>query len=158
MSVYIITCRDLGVAKIGYSNDPLRRVQLLQTGSPAPITLEAVIPACEQNERELHGAFSDSRAHGEWFKICSKIDALVEQFRIGRKPSKDGRPRVAKVMELTGLSKSYASMIMSGARKPSWAAAIIVYEKTGWKHPMLAALSDNDIEVMSRHYTVRKAA
>lgn len=90
MSVYVITCRDLGVAKIGYSNAPLRRIDFLQTGSPAPIKLEAVIPACEQNERELHAAFSEHRAHGEWFRICAGIETLIAKFAA----SKGGKRRL----------------------------------------------------------------
>jgi hypothetical protein len=92
VSVYVITCRDLGVAKIGYSNDPLRRVQFLKTGSPAPVKLEAVIPADERNERELHKAFADNHSHGEWFRICAGIEELITKFATGvrrRKPFPD---------------------------------------------------------------------
>jgi hypothetical protein len=80
MSVYVITARDVGMAKIGYSNAPKRRLALLQTGSPAKLILEAVIPASRENEKQLHEAFSKSRGHCEWFKINADMESLIEAF------------------------------------------------------------------------------
>ena len=44
MSVYIITDRAAGLAKIGYSQTPKKRLTMLRTSSAADLRLEAVIP------------------------------------------------------------------------------------------------------------------
>lgn len=50
------------------------------------------------------------------------------------------------------ISKSHASEILSGARerKPSRALAIRIYRQTGWKHPVIADLDDDDIDLLAR--------
>lgn len=50
------------------------------------------------------------------------------------------------------ISKGHASEILSGARdrKPSRWLAIRIYRETGWKHPVIASLTDEDIDVLER--------
>lgn len=149
MSVYVITCRDLGVAKIGYSNDPLRRASFLRTGSPSPVKLEAVIPADERNERQLHKVYSDHRAHGEWFNLCPSIEGLIEKFQIGTRRRFAGI-RAADLVTAVGISQAYASMILTGKRRPPASLAIKIYRETGWRHEIIADASDSDMEAHAR--------
>ena len=93
MSIYIITVREFGVAKIGYSNNPRRRAATLSTANFAQTRLEAVIPGDRDCEAQLHEKFSGEKQRGEWFRICDGIENLITLFPIGRKPrkSKAGR-------------------------------------------------------------------
>jgi hypothetical protein len=66
-AVYAIRNDDRSVVKIGWSFDPLRRLQQLQTGSVDSLRLVAFIGASKKVEAELHELFADSRIRGEWF-------------------------------------------------------------------------------------------
>ncbi|WPZ05634.1 hypothetical protein [Pelagerythrobacter marinus] len=57
-------------------------------------------------------------------------------------------PSPKALTEATGISPSYASMILSGARVPARPLAIHILRKTGWRHPILADLSDEQIDVL----------
>lgn len=50
------------------------------------------------------------------------------------------------------ISKGHASEILSGARdrKPSRWLAIRIYRATGWKHPVIASLTDEEIDLLER--------
>jgi hypothetical protein len=67
----------MGLVKIGYSNNPKRRLQMLATGCPAPCTLLAVRDGDQRDERELHRKFSHLRSHGEWFRLTSKLRDFI---------------------------------------------------------------------------------
>lgn len=107
MSVYVITCRSLGVAKIGFSKNPAARAELIKTYCPGPTSLEAIVPAVTTNETDIHRALKDHRVHGEWFKLCDEIEALIEAHRYVPPPRE---PREIKMPEFKGseLSKYIA--------------------------------------------------
>lgn len=48
----------------------------------------------------------------------------------------------------TGISVPYASQLLSGSRNPSRPLAIHLLRTTGWKHPVLAELSDEQIDML----------
>lgn len=56
-------------------------------------------------------------------------------------------PLISDLRE-TGISQSYASMILSGARQPSRPLAIHIFRKTGWKHPLIADLTEEQMDVL----------
>lgn len=91
MSVYIITAREHGVCKIGFSTDPIYRFGALQVGSFAELKLESVIPATQEEELALHAANADHRVRGEWFKITPAIEKLIAAFPCDYKPKVKGR-------------------------------------------------------------------
>lgn len=59
-----------------------------------------------------------------------------------------------------GLSVPYASQILSGKRIPSRPLAIHIFRKTGWRHELIADLSDDDLAMLERiePYQAREAA
>lgn len=62
------------IVKIGYtSSHPKKRLRALQTGSPVPLVLWAYTNGTEQLEKAFHDAFSELRAHGEWFYAEYKL-------------------------------------------------------------------------------------
>lgn len=59
-------------------------------------------------------------------------------------------PAVSDIVAQAGISKSYASEIRSGVRKPSRPLAIHIFRKTGWRHSLIADLSDEQIAVLEQ--------
>ncbi len=50
-----------------------------------------------------------------------------------------------KLADLSGISVPYASQILTGARMPSQPLAIHLYRTSGWKHSIIAILTDAQI-------------
>lgn len=57
------------------------------------------------------------------------------------------RPRTSELAKAAGISKSYASEILTGSREPSRPLAIHMMRATGWRHPVIAGLTDEQIAV-----------
>ena len=83
MSVYIITCREAGQAKIGSASNPLERLRALQTGSPLCLMMEAIIPGDCAAERALHLRFAVERTRGEWFTLSDRLECFIKEFASG---------------------------------------------------------------------------
>ncbi|AIT81244.1 hypothetical protein JI59_16390 [Novosphingobium pentaromativorans US6-1] len=60
------------------------------------------------------------------------------------------KPSPRELREATGISQSYASMIANGVRDPSRPLAIHIFRKTGWKHPLIADLCADQIDVLEK--------
>ena len=59
-------------------------------------------------------------------------------------------PTISELREATGISQSYASMILSGVRPPSRGLAVHIFRKTEWRHSILDGLSDEEIDLLER--------
>ena len=57
-------------------------------------------------------------------------------------------PRTMELASTAGISKSYASEILSGARQPSRSLAIHIFRQTGWRHSSIADLSEEQIVLL----------
>ncbi len=71
------------------------------------------------------------------------------------------KPTIDQLREAAGISRSYASMILSGARRNiPRALAIHILRKTGWMHPSIADLTPEQIAVFEQvePYRTEKAA
>jgi transcriptional regulator with XRE-family HTH domain len=58
------------------------------------------------------------------------------------------KPSVKQVVDATGISKGYASDILSGRQQPSRRAAIHIYRHTRWKHELIAELTEEQIDAL----------
>jgi transcriptional regulator with XRE-family HTH domain len=58
------------------------------------------------------------------------------------------KPRTKDIASQAGISKSYESEILNGVRAPSRPLAIHIYRKTGWRHSLIADLSDEQLDVL----------
>lgn len=76
--IYFIEAVGLGLIKIGYANDVSERMRKLRPGCPAPLKLLGRLPGGIREERDLHRQLAKQRAHGEWFRRCPEIDALLQ--------------------------------------------------------------------------------
>jgi hypothetical protein len=73
-SVYFILAEETNRVKIGFSNEPERRLSDLQTGSPCTLRMLAVFPSNSVGtEKALHAKFAKQRVNGEWFHFHASI-------------------------------------------------------------------------------------
>ena len=79
--VYFIEAMANRHIKIGWANDPSRRLREFQTGSPTEYTLVGTIPGSRTLEQKLHRDFDEFHAQGEWFfgvkPLRDYIDSIV---------------------------------------------------------------------------------
>jgi len=57
-------------------------------------------------------------------------------------------PSQRELSARVGISQSYASMILNGKRDPSRPLAIHIFRRTGWKHDVIADLTDEQIDLL----------
>ena len=84
MYLYCIA-NDQGLCKFGFSREPQRRLQSLQTGSSDQLHLVETIAVPEPErvrhfERSLHGEFGHLRTRGEWFRCTPEQGASFLQW------------------------------------------------------------------------------
>lgn len=53
-----------------------------------------------------------------------------------------------RLSSVAGISLPYASQIISGNRQPSRSLAIHIFRTAGWKHPLIADLTDEQIDLL----------
>lgn len=58
------------------------------------------------------------------------------------------QPALKDLVAKTGISKGYASDILSGRQKPSRRAAIHIYRCTGWRHELIAELTEEQMTAL----------
>ena len=58
------------------------------------------------------------------------------------------KPRVKELVAAIGISKTYASDILSGKQPPSRPLAIHIFRKTGWRHESIAELTERHMKVL----------
>jgi transcriptional regulator with XRE-family HTH domain len=67
-------------------------------------------------------------------------------------------PRTTELANAAGISKSHASDILNGKRNPSRALAIHILRVTGWRHRLLASLTDAQIDLLETVEPWKRAA
>lgn len=70
--VYFIEAPEVGAVKIGYSEEPLRRLTELQPHSPVLLRLVFAVKGTYADERSLHERFAGWRIRGEWYSTTSR--------------------------------------------------------------------------------------
>lgn len=69
--IYFIESR--GFIKIGWTQNWRNRISNLQSASPEPITVLALLARPQIYERTMHKKFAAFRVRGEWFVDCKEI-------------------------------------------------------------------------------------
>jgi hypothetical protein len=59
-------------------------------------------------------------------------------------------PTARELCDATGISPSYAHMILSGDRKPARPLAIEIFRKLDWRHAVIADLTPEEIDTLER--------
>ncbi|MFC8765121.1 GIY-YIG nuclease family protein [Streptomyces sp. NPDC057193] len=78
--VYLIGSAESPLVKIGWTDNPERRLRTLQTGSAVPLAVLALFEGGAIVERALHRRFADKRQHGEWFNLGPDPVKVVSPF------------------------------------------------------------------------------
>lgn len=143
MSVYYVLAPDLGLVKIGFAEKPRIRFSKIQSDCPARLVLAAVENGDEATEAARHEQFAAYRQRGEWFRHEGSLREHIASLPpIQKKPlSLNGQ------LVSLGISKAYASMILSGKMRPAVALAIRIFRETGWRHERIATLTDEQMRV-----------
>jgi hypothetical protein len=68
-----------GAVKIGRSNNPKRRLQMIATGSPVACSIIGVMSGDASEERDLHDRFSKYRVRREWFELSPEVKSFIAQ-------------------------------------------------------------------------------
>lgn len=55
-----------------------------------------------------------------------------------------------ELSKATGISVPYASQILTTDRVPSRPLAIHIFRQTGWRHPRISELSEEQLEMLER--------
>jgi len=148
VSVYFITARTAGKAKIGFATDAASRFAKMKVDSPLPLTLERVIDGDIETEQALHARFGTSRTHGEWFDITPELDAFMASQPEYVRPVRRFLGR--DISDSCGISKSYASEILNGIRRPPLGLAVRIYREVGWRHPRITDLTEDELALLER--------
>jgi hypothetical protein len=72
--------------KIGYADDPSKRIPAIQTSSPYELEVLLIIDGNYNKEHELHKKFQNYRTSGEWFEYEETLKTFIkENFEFDRK-------------------------------------------------------------------------
>lgn len=73
VAVYLLQQGDAGPVKIGSTASLRQRLSALQTASPVPLRVLALLPGGQDEERALHARFTEHRLRGEWYEPAAEI-------------------------------------------------------------------------------------
>lgn len=76
--VYFIQSEE-GPIKIGFSDDPAKRLDQLQVASPSQLRLLGSLPCKSTREAAIHGYFAEHRLRGEWFRPAPELLAWIAE-------------------------------------------------------------------------------
>lgn len=71
--IYFIEIPGRDLIKIGYSENPSKRLGALQTSHPEKLVLLAAIPGSLKDERRQHERFVHLHVRGEWFRATDDL-------------------------------------------------------------------------------------
>jgi hypothetical protein len=146
VSVYYVLAPDLGLVKIGFAAEPKARFSKIQSDSPVRLVLMGFEDGDEAVEASRHIAFAEHRHRGEWFRL----DGLLSDHVAALAPIPLKPLSMNKRLVECGISKTYASMILSGKQKPCRPLAIHIFRKTGWRHESIADLTDQHMTMLEQ--------
>ena len=75
--IYFLKANDK--IKIGYADDPSKRIPSIQTSSPFELEVLLIIDGNYDKERELYKKFQKHRTQGEWFDLEGPIQTFIKE-------------------------------------------------------------------------------
>lgn len=66
--------------KVGWSNDPLKRLRNLQQHHPYELKLLGFVPGTRSYEQSLHERFNRLHLRGEWFKADDELLSFIKAW------------------------------------------------------------------------------
>jgi len=80
--VYAIECA--GRIKLGYSENPVKRLSKVASDAPFPCDLMGSWPGTVADELAIQSKFQSTRVHGEWFASTEALLAFIKDNVIAR--------------------------------------------------------------------------
>ena len=77
---FIYFALSSNMVKIGFSDDPARRIRALQTGNPIQIELLGSVPGTAKEERILQNRLKSYWAYGEWFAYVGEVKIIIDHL------------------------------------------------------------------------------
>lgn len=77
MSVYFITCRDVNMVKVGYSDRVRMRFYGIQVCCPLEVKMELMLPGGKDEEKAIHKLLKKDNVRGEWFWITNTVERFI---------------------------------------------------------------------------------
>lgn len=77
--IYCVLAIELFRVKIGFTTNMAQRFALLQTGSPANLTIIGFWPGTFTDEKAIHKQFSDKQACGEYFDLDGELFVFIQE-------------------------------------------------------------------------------
>lgn len=69
-----------GRVKIGWSQDPMRRIGKIASDCPSKVSLLGLIPATIEQEQQAHALLAPWRVNREWFALEGVVAAFVQML------------------------------------------------------------------------------
>ena len=144
MSVYYVLAPELDLMKVGFATDAKTRFNKIQCDSPVRLILVTFEAGDETTEATRHYQFRALRQRGEWFRY----EGALRNHVMALPPIPAKEPSMNARVIAVGISKTYASMILSGKAKPARSLSIAIFRATGWRHESIAALTEEQITTL----------
>jgi len=85
---------ETGRVKIGWSGDPLRRLNKIGSDCSSVVTLLGLIPATQAQETEIQGLLKPWKVNREWFRLEGPVESFVDMLPRPEPRSVDLHPNV----------------------------------------------------------------
>lgn len=93
--IYIVESQQ-GQFKIGWSTSPQRRADHINSHSPIPCRLIAIVEGTMKEEHALHKRFEASGSHSEWYFSTPEVLQFIRSVRWQGCPESDFPNRLTK--------------------------------------------------------------
>jgi hypothetical protein len=154
--VYFIQCRLTNLVKIGFSQDPEKRLAKIQSDSPGEMSLMGVVDGDMSVEAALHERFAKHRARGEWFHGADEIIAYASTLP-GARPHKVFQRKTLRgtalnddgIARVLGCARATATHYRAGTRPITLDVAARLFSLRGEKVGPLLEASDEEARTVS---------
>lgn len=77
--IYFIVDTDKNEVKIGFSENPEKRLKQLSTATSSKLILVATINGTRKTESDYHRHFARYKKRREWFELSPEIQAFIDR-------------------------------------------------------------------------------
>jgi len=83
--VYAILAKETSPqrVKFGFSNNPKKRIKILEIGCPVALQLLGFVNGARKLEKAIHEHLADFRWHGEWFDYTGEAKRIADLIASG---------------------------------------------------------------------------
>jgi hypothetical protein len=158
--IYFVHDEAADLVKIGYSKDPWRRLNKIQSDCPREVVIAMVIDGDRAAERGLHERFADEHVRGEWFRWSGPVADHVSALSGMARPKPPLKPPSIKkqvncILLEMGFGRSSASRMLVGRQPWPLSVVISIWRTSGIKVGPIADAPDEDILVLAKYASLK---